>query len=247
MKTTIILSVLLAIGLVACNQGGNKKANAVTVNRRTPEEIMANAKFDSGKIYGIGIFKVGATVENTIGQLMNSKKYTMYSVSNFDEEMSSKEVLLGAKQIFKVTPSLTTSINDMIALKQHYGIALWCKKVSIFTIVSYDIDNISLHKLLIKYYDDKLIYVECDVLDGEIARAIHLKYGEPENTSGAPDAETENGWYDNGEVAAGFVPGKCFKVYVKGANQFIKDCGEKGFATQDTIDKANKVKQLKNL
>jgi hypothetical protein len=241
MKVISFIPVLILVGLIACNQGTTKKTDSTATNGRTMDEILQDPMFDESKVHGLGIFKIGASVESTIGQLVNSKNYRLDSIGNFEQVMQAQEVMGGFHLIFKIKPCLTTSETDMIPLVSSYGVALWCAKSSIYTVGSYEVDSTIMEKLLVKYYNSKLVYVECSA-SRDLEDAVELKFGKPETY----DPNSKWHGYSNGDLEAGYSA-DIFRVSVSGAKGFIDSCGKTGFAAQNVVDKADKARNLKNL
>jgi hypothetical protein len=88
----ILLSFLL--GLSACSnksQNNNTSiaatinADSISTNEVAIEQTLLNPKFDENKIHGIGVFKIGTTVENSIGELLKKRTYTFDSIWNDDQ------------------------------------------------------------------------------------------------------------------------------------------------------------------
>ena len=230
----------ILISITACNNGA-----------KTPgmiEEAMLHPKFEKGKIHGIGIFKIGSSVETTIGELVNNEKYVEDTISNIVDQRNGRKLdRLVHTMIFRIKAPASTLESDVDIIKADYTIALWCRQTSIFTIAKYVVDSIEINNLVLSYYNNKLVHMECTATN-ELISAIEKKYGKYDMVG---DVDVWHG-YKNGDVEAwkmteAGVPGEIFKIYLTGAQNFIENCGERDFATMDSIEKSYKHQSLKNL
>jgi hypothetical protein len=242
MKPITFILYCLLICITACNSGAKTPAMV--------EEAVLHPKFAENKLHGIGVFKIGSSVEATIDELVNNEKYVLDTIGNVVDQRDSRKLdRLVQTMIFRIKPTASTLEADVNMIKQSYTIALWCRQTTTFTIAKYVVDSIVLNDLVLRYYNNKLVYMECKATD-ELISAIQSKYGKYDMVG---DVDSWHG-YKNGDVEAWFMgdydaalPKQVLKIYVTGARNFMEDCGKRDFAAQDSIDKGNKHQGLKNL
>ena len=255
MKTSLLLIAIITLALTACNNGA-KTDNTKSRENASAEETILNPKFDPNKIHGLGIFKIGVSVDSSIGKLLNSKSYSYDSICTGDQTMQSTESLGPHYGVNIIKPS--TVPVDLMAMHIKFGNGLLDKKVIVYQVETYMVDSMDIYNLVAKFYDNKLVYLTCK-FDESLEMAIRQKYGSGEIMKNDPTREMKDGWhqYDNGDLVALYgsqITGSpdvylppFFRVYVKEARNFFDEMGRVEYAKADSIYKAGKNNGFKNL
>jgi hypothetical protein len=220
----------------------NKKNNE-DVKKLIEETVLLNPKFDNSKISGIGIFKIGNSIDSTIGKLLNSG-YKLISLNNYKQQ-SDYEIYLSqkGKLVAQVSPINPLKRDQFMYIQ--YTPGLWCKKTKLYLINEYKIDNLKIKKITATYYNDKLVGIFSSY-DQALENAIEVKYGKPDK-----DLATENRYYTkiwkNNDLEIESLRDMYFKVWIDGSYQFIKNCSEKDFETESDLEKSKLKSGVPNL
>lgn len=241
-------SLLLLFSCNSQNENSLRKSSfentAISKIDSTTEGMMTHPNFDSSKISGIGLFKIGNTVENSIGYLLSSEGYSMKVVSNLKEQ-NDYDLNFSKKQniIAEINPETTLNRDEQIMIRNVPSI--WCKSAKIYLIQQYKIDNLTIQKLVLTYYKGKLVCFFCDY-DEKLENAIEAKYGKPDKDLAIENRFFSKVWY-NHELEIELVRDLYFKAWINGSYHFIDKCGEHDFEIQNELEKSELKKGLKNL
>jgi hypothetical protein len=255
MKSILLFAAFALFLLTACNSGSELKpltaedAEMQTEADSATEATATNPKFSETKIHGLGIFKIGISVENSIGELIKTKRYYYDSLWSSEQQLAFEKKADANERIYKLLIPTTTLDAQNMATVQGTA-ASWCKNVEIFFVTKYVVDNLPITDLELKYYKDKLVAITCH-RDAAITNAITSKFGKPdkhiqnnETAAGAYFSDT----YKNGDVEAQTSSlSSNYYIQVHGIDAFIKKYATQDFAIKDSLDKLTKGKQLKNL
>jgi hypothetical protein len=255
MKTSLLLIAIITLALTACNNGA-KTDNTKSRENGSAEETILNPKFDPNKIHGLGIFKIGVSIDSSIGKLLNEQHYKYDSICNGNQARQSSESLGPVYRVNIIKPAAIP--DDLMAMYIKFGNGLLDKKVVVYQVETYMVDSANIYNLVAKYYHNKLVFITCN-FDESVEMAIRQKYGSGEAMKNDPTRGMKDGWhqYDNGDLVAlygsqitgspdAYVP-PVFELYVKDARSFFNDMGKVEYAKADSIYKAQKNNGLKNL
>jgi hypothetical protein len=245
MRRSCFLLCVLLLGLISCRRsqhsGASNGQDELLNENAADEATMLHPRFDGNKLHGLGIFIIGATTENTLGQLINSGKYTFDSIWSHDQQMDTTRKPVGDYAILKITRPLSTMDKDKMVKVCDDTRALWCKQTSTYWISNYVVDSIEIRCIVLTYYKNTLVYIKCGG-SKDLKKALSSKFGEP----------IENHFPDNKDIEGLYTQlppdyATTFKIAIKGGIAFMNNCSSKDFAEQEATDKANKAKGLKNL
>jgi hypothetical protein len=221
----------------------NKKIDSNSNKKVVTEATLLNPNFDNSKIHGIGIFKIGSTVDSTIKKLL-ANGYKLQILNNYNQQ--SDYELYGSQKgkiVAQVSPINPLKTDQRMIILNTPGI--WCKKTNVFLINTYKIDNLNLKKLVVTFYDNRLVSL-FTAYDQNLENAIEGKYGKPDN-----DIAVENRYFSkiwkNQDLEIESLPEMYFKVWVEGSYHFIKTCSDKDFETQSDLEKSKLKSGVPNL
>jgi hypothetical protein len=254
MVKTLSLPWLLLIILAGCKSAAKNDIVTTKVDSMiqtiskidsASESTMLNPKYENGKIYGFGIFKIGQSVENSIGQLLSKDRYRLDSVSTMKQKMEFdfKHELAEEHYILKIkTPASTLNEVDQL---DHSN---WCKDVGVYLIYKYKIDSLDISNLYVSYYKNELVNVSCE-WTVDLKNAISSKYGNPDDEQ--RDLNQKPIYYSiswrNKDVIVDYNTTFGYaQVEIKGGNRFLNGCNERSFKSQNEVNKAEKKEKLKN-
>ena len=256
MKVSTGFVILFLFAVAACNNGRDYKVMTVEdaekerVADGATETTVANPKFNENKIHGLGLFKIGGSVDSTIGILRILSKYRYDTIWSSDQRYALfANGHYSSNQIIKLTAPQNTLDRDNMASINHF-FASWCKLVESYYINQYELDGLLIKNIKLIYYRNKLVSIVCEK-DQALTDAIASKFGKPDkhianNDSGIGPYYSDT--YLNGDVEAQATSlSGDYKISVHGVDVFLEKCSDAEFAAQDTIDKAAKAKGLKNL
>jgi hypothetical protein len=245
--------VSLVILTIACNNNNSNKEKSVddklaesTRDDSASEATMLNPKFDADKIYGLGIFKIGATYENTIAALLATNSYKFDSLSTMEQKskFDVDHILDKRKFIVKIKPPKSTlnRFNDI-------DNSSWCKDTKVCWVTKYLVDNLKIENVIATYYKNKLVKISCD-WTSDLLNAVESKYGKPDEkyTDLNQKPIYSSTHWNNQEIQAGYtsLSHLKFDIDIKGGFKFLYGCSERDFKEQDKIDKSNNKSKLKN-
>lgn len=232
------------------------QAIAASISDTPTEETMLHPKFEEGKMHGIGIFKIGASVETTIGELRSGKSYlydTLWSRSEYEAKFKDGHFL--GNQIIKVNNPPSTSKHDEMEMAHIKGLyAYWCDQIECYYINQYLVDSVLIKNIELTYYKNKLICIFCEKNEA-LSDAITAKFGKRDDN--LYKDRYVNYVYLNGDIqvmilmppieANGPTEPDEYKICIHRSDHFLGNCWKACFAAKDSIDKANKAQSLKNL
>jgi hypothetical protein len=207
---------------------------------------MLAPNYDPEKIHGLGLFKIGASEESTIGTLVQTQHYHLDSISTQtqDADFSYKHILATDKFILKVKPPSST-LND-VEEPDHSN---WANNIKVFRIFKYSVDSLILQNIYVTFYNNKLVDLTCE-WSVELHNALESKFGKPDeevrDLQQTPIYYSVS-WFNKDLVARYSTILKYAQVEVKGGDRFLYGCSDRAFKAQNVIDKAQNKKKLKNL
>jgi hypothetical protein len=254
MKTSLLLIATITLALTACNNGA-KTDNIKSRENGSADETILNPKFDPNKIHGLGIFKIGVSIDSSIGKLLKEQKYEYDSICTGDQVIQSTVFLAPRYSVNIIKPS--NNPIDFEMMESAYGFGLLNEKVKVYFLDAYMVDSLNIYNMVAKYYDNKLVYLKCK-FEMELEDALLKKYGTGETMRNDPGRDMKDDWhqYKNGDLTAlyGYQQftsdnGKpqILKIFVKDAPAFFREIGKNEYATLDSAYKAQKNNGLKNL
>lgn len=239
---------LFLISLVSCINEP-KKEKEKTLNDYVIESML-KPTFDESKIHGLGILKIGKSVDSTINYLLSTKNYILDSLSQSETEddfyyshVSNKSEK--RKFIIPITESKKT-----FEAYEFVGNG-WCKEKKIYWIPKYLIDSIEIENIRLTYYRNKLVFITCNS-SFELLNAIKSKFGKPDEETDDSDV-TFTKWNNDIITAGNYyyhsvdLKSTQFRLEIDGASDFIRDCDKTEFSLQDSILRGEQKAKLKNL
>lgn len=155
------------------------------------------------KINGIGVLKVGMTVEEMKTE-MQKKGFTINTCSNFATclgmPFSKNKVVNEVKNYSKIS----TNISGKYVPVKTEGI-------TDFFVQNYEIAGITMPNFLVRFYHDKLAYIEIKNMGSKLKDKLTLKYGEPET-----EKETK-------QIECSYINKKSEKEEIKYTSYFRND------------------------
>ncbi|WP_343633433.1 hypothetical protein [Fluviicola sp.] len=123
---------------------------------------------DSIKIEGIGLFKIGKTTVSSIEEL--SKKFS----TKIKSTNSSSDLYNLTTNNNKIIIQLFA---DTVKTYNSPSYTSYSSNVKTYRIIGYSAADIELNDLTVKFYNDTLYYMNCN-MSSDLNNAIKLKYGE---------------------------------------------------------------------
>jgi hypothetical protein len=180
-------SIFLLAFLFSCNNNVKSPIlmtydDSVNVeNSFTPSDSnLLHPSFDTSKIHGIGLFKIGDSEDSIINILKNQMGY---AYSSFDKEVplilytnaelvNHKWVYPNKKYLIKINYLKKGKVEDEIN-------KTYCSAdISTYFLPHFKIDKIEILNLYLVFYENKLVKISCD-FSHDLVEAIELKYGKP--------------------------------------------------------------------
>lgn len=251
----LVYLILFGVGLsqMSCKEAEKNKLKEEVVTeevekkraKNISEAILVNPKVDSSRLTGIGIFKIGSSIDNTIGELVRSKLYTRTTIRNYkqqsDYELSfytSKKKVIA--EIFPENP-LETDKSLLIINAP----SIWCRNSKIFLINHYVVDKISLNKVVLTYYKGRLVAFVCDYSE-KVENALIAKYGKPDRDIILEGSPASKIWY-NGDVEIEAARNLYIRAWINGSFSFIDKCSDKDFEEESDAKRKLLKGSLNNL
>ena len=226
------------------------KISEITKVDSATEETMLNPKYDESKIRGFGIFKIGASIESTVNELLKSKEYKFDSLASnakktkLDlaiQDFTKDNKIYTKKYVVKIDHTKSTFDKYSDDVKN----SNWSNDVKNYWITIYTIDNVVIKDLYLTFYKNKLAKISCDRLSTGLEDAIISKFGKADDMT--TDIKYYHSYWNNKDIKAGYSSldyDYDFVVEIKGSDKFLYGCSERAFVEQEKIDKANKKAEL---
>jgi hypothetical protein len=257
--TFIMTTVILLITLFSPNsllaQTKNSKKSTIKQEKKSDKiDVKKQTNID-----GLGIFKIGKTDISIITDLENEFGTKSVVTSDSFELIKAKG---RNNSIFQLVPK-NKSGYDQFSI---------CPDVKEYQIPVYNIADMQIEKLHLKFYKDVLYNIECDS-SKELGEALELKYGEPElkvenkpisciykasgNTVTYEEKTFTSSWY-NGNIRSNnilhsYYSDKCenrrikyFNIYDTKILETVYKCEEDLREQGANMEKQKRLKNLKD-
>ncbi len=242
------------MGLMACNSAQKKNEGGATAyqhslikdNEAATEETVLHPKFDENKICGLGVFKIGVSIDSSIGWLIKEKKFQLDSIRTSAQYREREN---DYNHVYRIQTPL--SIDERGVEEGHVPIYNWCSDVAVFAIKKYMIDSLVIEHMILSYYNNKLVKLQC-LWHYDLHNALEYKYGNEQNDT----ISNANGHefirrYDNMDIeVVNYQPNNddsWYLIDVKGGRYFLQNKSVKSWSVLDSLRTANKNKGFKNL
>ena len=191
--------------------------NNLTINDKISKEVedkyvtssLLHPNYDESKIHGIGIFKLGKTLDSTIKNPIFAKEYILDTVVEKDRIRNSYE---GEKDVYLIShPKSAEYEFDAVGQKN------WCRNKTVYLIPRYTVDSLSINNVILTYYNKVLVSVSCSY-SYYLDDAIVAKYGKPDKEyESAEDGFYHSRQWYNQDITAELQNGDThsFKVELK--------------------------------
>ena len=231
---------IILLSFIACTNQTIKDKMPTQPEDRYVSASELNPKYDESKIHGIGIFKLGKSIDSTIKNPIFTKIYTLDTIG----KDKSKEEREGQRFIFFV-PHPKSANHELDALDQKN----WCKNKTVYVMPWYTVDSVKIPFVTLTYYNNILVSV-CVGDYFYVYNSILAKYGKADKEY----ESYENGYrlirqWHNQDITAELhdnADDNSFKVEINNVMEMINLCDEDEFNLQDSILKTKQKSKLKN-
>ncbi len=217
------------------------------------ESKLLSPKMDRSKLSGIGIFKIGASLDSTLGILARDSScfwdttYRVRKEKDFPHLGLNETLKLFTKNgepryfIVRITHPKTT----MEGFNELY-MGVWNPNFKVFIVDKFRIAGIKIKRIYLLYYLDRLVQIRADNTS-ELARAIFTKYGDPdEKKFDFHQGHIPTVHWTNQDIKT-TITNQYITIEIKGSDSLIKYLDKKGFQEESALEKGNPLNKLKEL
>jgi hypothetical protein len=249
MRRLFLFLFILAVG---CDENPTYIVTDLNVKLDTPstetnyipgQETLLNPRYETGKLSGLGIFRIGSSI--SLIAALSENGYKVDSISTARQQIDYRATRLTGegKAIVRILHAISARDTD-----EEIAQANWCQGSKVYWLPSYHLYSLELKDVYLTFYKNKLVRVSCAFSEA-LYEAIEAKYGEANNIKGVSSGNsTPHRIWWNQDLSGGYSSAdKSFFVEVSGASNFMRDCSRKGLEAAYLKEKQSLREKYKDL